>query len=90
MASLSNYSVMTFDHFIKFSFVKATFQSRNDLAHGVMCELLEKYANKGKRTRAGTNGNWEIKLFTTNLKPWLKGRQQCEHWEWTDVFLNVH
>lgn len=60
-------SNMTFDHFIRFSLVKATLKCLNAPAPAVMCELLEKQSNEGMRTRAGTNGDGGVKRCRTDL-----------------------
>lgn len=64
---IQKYNMITFDHFINFSFVKAIFKCLNGFAPSVMCELIQKYNNEGVRTRAGVSGNCRVKRCRTAL-----------------------
>lgn len=74
------YHLLSFDHFLTFSFVKTIFICVNGLGPEVICQLIETYNNGGVRTRTGVSGNFRVQSCRTTLGQSLFSAKVSQVW----------
>jgi hypothetical protein len=64
---VQKYDLLSFDNFLKFSFLKTVFKCLYGLAPDVICQLIEKYSSDGVKTRGLVSGNCRVRRCRTAM-----------------------